>query len=155
MDMAWTNLSSGGVCVMVVAHSTQNPTGDCWNRYLIETRVLLQSLGDRVKRVRVLVLSDGGGPDDGQRTSLNELLRGTSVRIAVVSRSFIARAMIGAAAWVNPAVRAFAPSRLRAALQYLGLEDETVMARRIREVGEGLASTKTLTAALASVRGRG
>lgn len=72
-------------------------------------------------RSRLLVLTLGGGPTTLQRSQLNTLLNGRTMRTAIVYEidSVILRNLITATSWFNKGVKAFPSRELHDALRYL------------------------------------
>jgi hypothetical protein len=103
--------------VLVSALSTRNPRDEEWEAY-VAAYVAMPGVGAR----KVLAVTEGGGPTSWQRMRLQDVLHGREQRAAVVTTSRVARAVVMALSWFNPAVRAFAPGRLADAFDYLGVE---------------------------------
>lgn len=124
-------LATSRVAVAVFAEGT--PSDEEWGEYLDA----LQSLGDSSHRT--LVLSAGGGPTAAQREDLERLAeRQEDVKVAVITRSLVARGMVTALRWFRrEANAAFEPGKLDVACDYLGLD--AAERRRAAEVAEVLA----------------
>lgn len=103
--------------LVLLVHSKSAPADDEWRRYVDEFRSRQHALED----LRVLVITDGGGPDAKQRGWLNEVVGGRNMPTAVVSAASIPRVMVKALSFFNPRIRAFAPHELSEALAYLGI----------------------------------
>ncbi len=99
--------------LFLVAYGTADPTDEEWDAYLDLVK------HDGIERTMQLIYTDGGEPSAPQRQVLNELLRGRSVPVAVVSGSIRVRATVTALSWFNRKIRAFPPSALRDAIAYL------------------------------------
>lgn len=69
--------------------------------------------------VRVLVLSAGGAPTSPQRQKILEASGGKGLPQAILSESQFVRGVVTAISWFVKDVRAFAPSDLQSALDYL------------------------------------
>jgi hypothetical protein len=79
------------------------------------------------QELRFLVLTDGGGPNASQRSASteNDLVKNT--RTAVVTGSLVARAIAAAYSWFNVCIRAFSPTDIGRALEFLELPPPTAM----------------------------
>jgi hypothetical protein len=82
---------------------------------------LLESNRARWDEMRILVITDGGGPDRLQRNRLEAVLDGKSIRVAVVSDSAKVRFIASAIALLNREHRGFAVKELPKAFEYLSL----------------------------------
>jgi len=115
-DMAFS--TRPGLYLLV--HNRQPPEPAIWNQYLAE----LDRQRTLITRVRTLVFSDGGGPSLVQRRQLNEILRGYSTLVAVVSTSSLVRNIVRALNVFNPDIRVFPPASVEGAYQHLLLSSE-------------------------------
>lgn len=70
---------------------------------------------------RCIVVSEGGGPNSAQRQQLNEIIEPyrSVLKVAVLTRSPLARGIVTALSWFNPVFRPFSPDDLEHALEYL------------------------------------
>lgn len=119
-------------CVAYVG-TTEAPRQSEWLEYLRFARQHLPPTGEDA---RCLVVERGPGPNAGQRKALQEVTAGRSARVAVLTRSLLARGVVTALSWVKPGYRAFPPEDMPAALEYLGLRE--IEARAVRERVEAL-----------------
>jgi hypothetical protein len=115
--------------LFLVVYGTENPTDEEWNEYLD----LVRRHG--ITRTMQLVVTDGGEPSAPQRRTLNQLLGGYPVPVAVVSGSVRVRGTVTALSWFNRQIRAFPPSALRDAVAYLEIPASRVDLIE-REVGK-------------------
>jgi hypothetical protein len=99
--------------IYVVAQARENPHDAEWDSN-VERQASLVPDG-----LRVLVWSEGGGPDAKQRARLAERLAGYQPLTAILTPSAMARAIGVAISWVNPSVRMFPPEALAMALAHL------------------------------------
>jgi hypothetical protein len=109
---------------VVCVHSEAAPSDEEWEGILR----LFTAAVER-GRLAVIVHTKGGAPNARQRARLNEILRGGTPRIAVMSSSAVVRAAATAISWFNPLFRLFPPEGVEAALDHLeikGLERESV-----------------------------
>ena len=132
--MTWRNEGR----LNVVVHGPLEPSALEWTRYL-------NAMAPRKEdELRVLVFSHGGAPNGSQRLQLTSLVEGGDLRVplALITDALLARAIVGALRWFNPAIRAFAMSETSAAYEFLGLtadERDRVTALRAeleRELGD-------------------
>jgi hypothetical protein len=109
--------------LMLVVHGDKPPSDAQWNAFVD----CMHARAVETKRVpHTLVLSTGGSPNARQRAISKERvsdLGDATERIAVLTSSAIVRGAVTALAWiVRNNFRAFAPSEMRAALLYLGVD---------------------------------
>jgi hypothetical protein len=102
----------------VIVVGAKDPSPADWQEYIGAIRAE-ERKGIDVTRMRTLVFSDGGGPNAGQRKAASDLLNGRATPIAIVTGVAIMRGIITALRWFNPEVRAYAPTEVREALDYL------------------------------------
>jgi len=69
--------------------------------------------------VRMLVITDGGGPTPVQRKEMNSALSGREMPTAVMSNDIVIRGTVTALSWFNKKIRSFPLSELDEALEYL------------------------------------
>lgn len=123
--------------VFVIVHGQKPPSSDDWNEYTRSLEAWLAA------DLRVLVVTDGAGPNTKQRRVLNALMAktGKAYRVAVVTRSLVARSVVTALGWLNPDIRAFAPEEFELALDYLVVDGDLrkAMALRVRAMRKQLA----------------
>jgi hypothetical protein len=79
--------------------------------------------------IRVLVFSAGGSPTPKQRSQIHRVMPRTQggVYTAVVIASLVGRSVVNAMSLFNPKVRAFAPTHVQPALDYLQIPSATRM----------------------------
>jgi hypothetical protein len=99
--------------LFLVVYGTANPTDEEWAAYLD----LVRHQG--IDRTKHLICTDGGEPSASQARSLNELLGGRTVPVAVVSSSTEVRLAVMALSWFNGKIRDFPPWALEDAIAYL------------------------------------
>jgi hypothetical protein len=76
--------------------------------------------------VRMLVVTEGGGPTPVQRKSMNAVLDGNELLTAVVTEDIVIRGTVTALSWFNKKIRSFPNSALDDALDYLGVPESQV-----------------------------
>lgn len=103
---------------LVVSRETfDSPRDEEWNDFL----KLLEAQGDNVDKLRLLVVTDGGGPNSAQRTRLETALKGRSVRVAIVTDSAKSRFIASAVSLFNRDHRGFSKAEMSAAYAHLML----------------------------------
>jgi len=116
--MAKRNLVNRKVAsLLLLRESNTAPTDAEWN----ETLAMLSEMRAEGLTVKVLVVTDGAGPDAKQRARLEALLAGKPVRTAVVSDSLKLRFISAGVALFNSEHRAFTRAEVQDAYTYLGL----------------------------------
>ena len=101
--------------VFVLVHNKQSPKDAEWDAYIDD----LKRQASRADCIKTLVFTEGGNPDGYQRKRLNDVLAGRPTLAAVMTHSFLARAVVGTLAVFNPRIRAFSPDDAGLALAYL------------------------------------
>lgn len=71
--------------------------------------------------VRMLVITEGGGPTPQQRKEMTTALNGQQLLTAVVSDETMIRGIVTALSWFNSKIRSFKTSQIDEALIYLEL----------------------------------
>jgi hypothetical protein len=106
MDFIFELLDSRRILML---HGDKAPPPAAWREHLryLETKDL-EGLG-------LLVFTNGGAPDAGQRDEMNRVLRGRYFARAIVHKSAIARGVVAAVGWFAPGVAAFRPECWHAA----------------------------------------
>jgi hypothetical protein len=99
--------------LFIVVYGPDGPSDEEWNGYLKDVE------RHGIDRTQQLIVTPGGGPNAAQRGTLNALLAGRSVPVAVMSDSARIRGVVTALSWFNRSIRAFPPNGLHDALAYL------------------------------------
>jgi hypothetical protein len=127
--------------LLIVAHTKAAP-GEIWNAYVRDASAHASRHWQSAEP-RILVFSDGGGPDVVQRKALlNAVPQIRNARGAVLSSSTLVRGIATAFSWFTAGFRVFAPSDLPKALAWLELEKSeestipAIIGRLRRELGE-------------------
>lgn len=118
---------------MLVRQNENPPSDEEWNAALR----LLGRVLDEQENVKMLVASDGGGPTAAQRNGLRGVLRGRTVRVAVVSKSAKLRFIVSSLALLNPEIRTFLPNEVAEAYGHLLLSasERRAAERMLRDAG--------------------
>jgi hypothetical protein len=117
--------------LIVVAHNTDTPSEEEWDRFLEFFR-----RAHDIDQVRVLVFTDGAAPNTMQRASFTKTLAGKQPRIAVLSGSRVVRGVATAISWFNANIDVFAPDDLGKALDHLRMPTDN--RGDIAEIGAAL-----------------
>jgi hypothetical protein len=119
-----------------VGRRPEAPTNDDWNAYLqlCQRKIALE-------RIRVLVVTAGGGPTLNQRRAIRQLLGDKPIPTAVVTDAPMVHGIVTVLGWVNPGIRAFSVAALDDALRYLGVDGATAerVLLEVREMQRELA----------------
>jgi hypothetical protein len=99
--------------LFIVAYGAAGPTDEEWSSYL----GLVERHG--VDRTLQIILTQGGAPTSAQRRQLAALLDGRAVPVAVLSSSAGVRVSVAALSLFNSRIKAFSPSALSDALDFL------------------------------------
>ena len=128
--------------LFIVVYGGKDPTDDEWVGYLREVE------RHGIERTVQLISTDGGGPTVTQRRYLNELLAGRAVPVAVMSGSTPIRGMVTALSWFNREIRAFPPTVLSDALDYLQVPQSRIdlIQREMLKLRASLGSDERATA---------
>jgi hypothetical protein len=103
--------------VLVLCENQQTPSDAEWN-HTLELLVQLQKTGQNVK---VLVITEGGGPNSQQRKQLERTLGAEGVPVAVVSDSLKMRFISAGVALINPGHKGFTRAEVSDAYDHLKL----------------------------------
>jgi hypothetical protein len=118
--------------VGLVVHNARNPNREEWDAYLAMSRAAADVVGGDLGKFRQIVFTDGGGPNNAQRRASADLAKecrnGDKVRVAVVSRSIVARGIVTAFRWLGLPLRAFQPEELAEAFAFLVVTDAEAVA---------------------------
>jgi hypothetical protein len=71
------------------------------------------------RTVKMLVVTEGGGPTPQQRKEMTTAMAGEQMLTAVVSDAVMIRGIVTALSWFNPKIRSFRTSDIDGALRYL------------------------------------
>lgn len=102
--------------LLVMRETFDTPRDEEWNAFLR----LLEACED-IERVRLLVVTDGGGPNSAQRSRLEGVLKGRSMRVAIVTDSAKSRFIASAISLFNRDHRGFSRAEMAGAYAHLRL----------------------------------
>jgi hypothetical protein len=107
--------------VLLFLHTADPPTVEEWRDCMQRMREYAKTID--VKRLSVLVISDGGGPDSLMRGELTDFYEhtGHTLRTSVIATSVIVRGIVTALSWFNPQMKAYSPKQMPSALKHLNL----------------------------------
>jgi hypothetical protein len=103
--------------MLILRENADTPTDKDWDEFLdilVENRPRFPSL-------KILVMTDGGGPNMNQRKRLEKALDKRPVRVAVVSDSARVRFIVSTIAFLNPEIRTFSRKEIDDAYEHLSL----------------------------------
>jgi hypothetical protein len=103
--------------VIVIVQNAQPPSDKEWNDFL---KLLVERRTD-LPKLKLLVMTAGGGPSSAQRKRLQAALGGTSLRVAVVSDSMKVRFVGSTIALFHKDYRSFLTSEMDQASEHLNL----------------------------------
>jgi hypothetical protein len=102
---------------VVSRESFESPRDDEWNEFLR----LLEANRENFAKLRILVVTEGGGPNSAQRGRLEAVLKGKAVRVAIVTDSAKSRFIASAVSLFNRDHRGFSKAEMQNAYDHLGL----------------------------------
>jgi hypothetical protein len=103
--------------LIVLRENNETPLDSEWDAFL----KLLAENRDRFEHIKILVVTDGGGPDYAQRKRLDNTLLGKPVRVAVVTDSAKSRFIASAISLINKQHMGFAMKEMSQAYVHLGM----------------------------------
>jgi hypothetical protein len=112
--------------LVVLRESIDTPFDEEWDAFLR----LLKDNRENFAKLRILVVTDGGGPNAAQRKRLDAVLAGRPVRVAVVTDSAKSRFIASAISLINRDHRGFSRAEIDGAYDHLALSP---MERRLAE----------------------
>ena len=134
--MATTMHYSAGP-VYVTVHGAEPPSDEEWLRYLETGKA--DFAGVRAS----LIITEGGGPNGHQRALLMERYpEFAPLPVAIVSDSPMTRGIVTALRWLGKNIRAFRPTDLVGAFEYLGVpaSEREALLHRVARVRSELRS---------------
>lgn len=103
--------------MLILRQNDQSPSDPEWDGFL----TLLKAARPEFDRLKILILTDGGGPNAAQRKRLADTLGGKAVRVAVISDSIKVRFVASTIALFHKEHRSFLKSEFRNACGHLGM----------------------------------
>src|SRR4051812_6501622 len=130
--------------LLVLRENLHAPTEDDWNAFLRE----LHGLRPRMKEMRAIVFTDGGGPTTDQRKRLRDVIEGHPIHTAVVTDKVTVRFIISSIALFNKTIRTFSWKEVGDAYSWLGLgaADQRLIERALDEMGRTVQTLRAPTA---------
>ena|SRR6188768_3912737 len=114
--MAWRVVGT----VLVVTETEDSPSDGEWNAFIADT----MQYRKRVNEMRVLIITDGGGPNSSQRVLIKTAIAGKPFRSAVVSDSIKLRFIAAAIMLISKNHASFTTPEWRRAYDHLSLNAE-------------------------------
>jgi hypothetical protein len=102
---------------LVMVETEEAHSDEEWDEFL----KLLADHRDELPKLRLLVMTSGGAPNAAQRKRLQATLRGTPIRVAVVSDSLKMRFIASTIALFHSDHRSFTNAELEDAYEHLSL----------------------------------
>ena len=102
----------------VALHTSTTPSAAEWGAWMDSLQAVAPT------RLRVLAVTDGGGPNTLQRGAFVKYLAGAKTRIAVMSDALMVRGIITALSWFTSGIRQFSPDRFAEAVAHLDLTQQ-------------------------------
>jgi hypothetical protein len=106
--------------MVVLRENIETPQDSEWDAFLD----LLASNREQFAKLKVLVVTDGGGPNAAQRKRLDNVLGGRPIRVAVVTDSAKSRFIASAISLINRDHRGFSSAEIRKAYVHLNMAPE-------------------------------
>jgi hypothetical protein len=103
---------------MIIRQNQNAPSDQDWD----ETLRLMTLNPAEMDRLKVLVVTDGGGPTPDQRKRLERAMGGKAVRTAVVSESVKVRFIVSSVALLTAKIQSFRKNEMVQAFTFLGLD---------------------------------
>ena len=103
--------------LIVLRENNVTPTDRDWDEFM---QILTLNRPD-FPRIKILVKTDGGGPNAEQRKRLSVALGGVPVRVAVVTDSIKVRFIVSSIALLNSEIATFSNKEIAEAYQHLSL----------------------------------
>jgi hypothetical protein len=103
--------------MLVSCETKEAPSDQEWDEFLR----MLATHQANFASLRILVVTDGGGPTATQRKRLQTALAGQSVKVAVVTDSIKVRFIVSSVALLNHSIATFSRSEFSKAIAFLGL----------------------------------
>ncbi|HEX4513582.1 MAG TPA: hypothetical protein VGH87_24430 [Polyangiaceae bacterium] len=124
----------------IALHTAKTPSQAEWAAWMESIRAVPSA------RLRVLALTDGGGPNTVQRSEFVKYLAGAKTRIAVVSDALVVRGIVTALSWFTNGIRIFVPEQFHEAVAHLDLtkaEREEVK-ERVQQMARSLELVRAM-----------
>jgi hypothetical protein len=103
--------------MIVLRENAATPTDADWDKFM----EILAAARPNFEKVRILVMTDGGGPSTEQRKRLAVALGGKPVRVAVVTDSMKVRFIVSSIALLNREIATFSNKEITEAYAHLSL----------------------------------
>lgn len=81
----------------------------------------IRNSASRNRPIKMLAVTEGGGPTSVQRKKILEALQGYDMPTAVVSDNLAVRCMVTAISWFNSKIKMFRKDEMALALSFLGV----------------------------------
>ena len=139
-----TNMVTRSVERLLILRENADPPSDAeWDECLD----LLAAYRSDFSKVRVLVLTDGGGPTQAQRRRLNATSAGQPIHVSVVTDSIKVRFIVSSVALFLREIASFRVSEMSEAFDHLGLDrhEVAVAEKALAEMTNGVTNPRRFT----------
>jgi hypothetical protein len=123
--------------LMILRQNHNAPNDQEWEEML---KLMTQNPAE-MELLKVLVVTDGGGPTQEQRKRLNLAMSGKMVRTAVVSESVKVRFIVSSVALLTAKIQSFRSTEIEQAFQFLDLDakERSVVLKNLGEMDHLIA----------------
>jgi hypothetical protein len=120
----------------IALHTVAAPSREEWAAFMESIRAVPPA------RLRVLAVTDGGGPSTVQRSEFVKYLAGEKVRIAVMSDALVVRGIVTALSWFTDKIEIFSPDHFAEATAHLDISStrHDVVKERLRAMSTLLSA---------------
>jgi hypothetical protein len=132
-----TNLVTRSIAsLLVLRENAETPSDPEWDDCLRQ----LKTMGPDFSKVKVLVVTEGGGPTPAQRSRLSAVTGGKTLRSAVVTESVRVRFIVSSVALFMPAIASFGVDEINRAYEHLrlDLQQRVMLERVLKEMSDEL-----------------
>lgn len=120
--MVWERPGGSGI-VLLAVHTSTPPSEAEWGAWIETLIAVNERFAGELSLTANLVITDGGGPSQSQRGSVNNLVAGSrsAPPVAIVTDSRIVRTLVSGLSIFNPRLRVFPPAQIAVAAAHLGV----------------------------------
>lgn len=105
--------------MLVLRENKDTPRDEDWDAFL----EVLSKNRPNFDKFKILVMTEGGGPNQDQRKRLEVALGGRPVRVAVVTDSVKVRFIVSSIALLNREIRTYSNREIEEAYQHLNMTE--------------------------------
>lgn len=129
--------------ILITCHSSHPASDDEWEAYCTIIENLTRT---SPSTMRIIVFTDGGGPNVHQRHRAVEAAGAGSFPVAVISGSSLVRGIVTALSWMSSVrIKSFKPAEIERALSHLGVKPIELadVKTNTRQLSDQLGGLKT------------